>query len=138
MIQLTRKRLIASIAIVGAAVLLLTVVGSSRGAATGSGPTMPMVAGGGSSPGTDVAPNSVDIANFAFTPAILTVPAGTTVMWTNRDSIAHTVFDTKDGISSPVLDKNSTYSHTFTKPGTYQYICSIHPFMHGVVVVIGS
>ena len=76
----------------------------------------------------------VSIANFAFGPATLTVKAGTTVVWTNNDLVAHTVTFT-DVANSPVLGRGATFSRTFTAPGTFAYICSIHPFMHGTVVV---
>ena len=78
---------------------------------------------------------AVGIVNFAFTPAALTVKAGTTVVWTNKDSIGHTVNLTRAGINSAVLNQNDKFSHTFTAPGTYDYICSIHPFMHGSIAV---
>jgi amicyanin len=77
----------------------------------------------------------VGIVNFAFTPAALTVKVGTTVAWTNKDAIAHTVHFMTGGISSSALNQNQQFTHTFTAPGTYGYICSIHPFMHGSVTV---
>jgi plastocyanin len=76
----------------------------------------------------------VTITNFAFSPAILTVRVGTKVTWTNEDIVAHTVTFT-DVANSPVLNRGNTFSRTFTAAGTYSYICSIHPFMHGSVVV---
>ena len=77
----------------------------------------------------------VGIVNFKFTPDSLTIKVGTTVNWTNHDDIAHTVSFTGSGVHSGDLDRNGSYSRTFTAPGTYAYICSIHPFMHGTVVV---
>lgn len=77
----------------------------------------------------------VDISNFAMTPAQLTVPVGTTVTWTNHDDEPHTVAAKDGSFHSPALDTNATYSFTFTKAGTYDYICSIHPFMTASVVV---
>ena len=77
----------------------------------------------------------VGIVNFKFTPAALTVKVGTTVVWTNKDAIAHTVNFMTGGINSNVLNQNDQFTHTFTSPGTYDYICSIHPFMHGSVTV---
>ena len=86
--------------------------------------------------GTPVAATAVKITNFAFSPANITVKAGTAVTWTNMDEEPHTVVDSAQGIKSPVLgNQGSTYSHVFATPGTYSYNCSIHPFMHGVVVV---
>ena len=75
----------------------------------------------------------VKIVNFTFTPAVITIRAGQTVEWTNRDVVAHTV--DLSGVISNVLNRGATYTQRFTAPGTYPYICSIHPFMHGTVVV---
>jgi plastocyanin len=97
---------------------------------TSSGPSVPT--GAAPDPATTT---KVGIVNFAFTPAALTVKVGTTVVWTNNDAIAHTVNFTTDGINSKVLNKNDEFTHTFSTPGTYAYICSIHPFMHGSVTV---
>jgi plastocyanin len=86
--------------------------------------------------GPAVPTDQVTISNFAFGPAVITVKAGTTVTWTNMDEEPHTVTDGAQGIKSPVLgNQGSTYSHTFASPGMYSYNCSIHPFMHGVVMV---
>jgi plastocyanin len=79
-------------------------------------------------------PVAVTINNFLFGPAATTVKAGSTVTWTNQDEEPHTVVGS--GLKSPVLgNAGSTYAYTFTTPGTYNYNCSIHPFMHGTVTV---
>lgn len=77
----------------------------------------------------------VKIDNFSFGPQTLTVPVGSTVTWTNRDDIPHTVVSTDDVFKSKVRDTDEKFSYTFTKPGTYAYYCSIHPKMTGKVVV---
>src|SRR6202035_2416455 len=77
----------------------------------------------------------VKIDNFSFGPAALTVAAGTTVTWTNRDDIPHTVVSDDKAFKSKVLDTDEKFSFTFTKLGTYGYFCSIHPKMTGKVVV---
>jgi plastocyanin len=77
----------------------------------------------------------VKIDNFSFGPATLTVPAGTSVTWTNRDDIPHTVVSTDGVFKSKVLDTDEKFSFTFSKAGTYPYFCSIHPKMTGKVVV---
>jgi plastocyanin len=79
----------------------------------------------------------VKIDNFSFGPATITVPAGTTVTWTNRDDIPHNVVSTdKDKVfKSKVMDTDEKFSFTFDKPGSYPYFCSIHPKMTGTVVV---
>ena len=77
----------------------------------------------------------VKIDNFSFGPQTLTVPAGTTVVWTNRDDIPHTVVSTDGVFKSKVRDTDENFSYTFAKPGTYPYFCSIHPKMTGKIVV---
>ena len=77
----------------------------------------------------------VKIDNFSFGPAELTVPVGTTVTWTNRDDIPHTVVSTEGVFKSKVLDTDEKFSFTFSKAGSYPYFCSIHPKMTGKVVV---
>lgn len=77
----------------------------------------------------------VKIDNFSFGPAALTVPVGTTVNWTNRDDIPHTVVSTEGAFKSKVLDTDEKFSFTFSKAGSYPYFCSIHPKMTGKVVV---
>ena len=77
----------------------------------------------------------VKIDNFSFGPETLTVAVGTTVTWTNRDDIPHTVVSTDGVFKSKVRDTDEKFSYTFTKAGTYPYFCSVHPKMTGKVVV---
>lgn len=83
------------------------------------------------------APDAVTVDNFAFAPASITIAAGTTVTWTNRDDELHTVVSADDPklFKSGPLDTGDHFAFTFAKPGTYQYYCSIHPHMVGTVVV---
>jgi plastocyanin len=103
-----------------------------------SGGAMAMPAGGGPAPasGAPAHTDLVQITNFAFAPAVITVVAGATVTWTNEDTTQHDVFAPPVGLRSPVLNQNDSYTHSFSSPGTYRYICSIHPFMQGTVVVM--
>ena len=78
---------------------------------------------------------AVKIDNFSFSPATITVPVGTTVRWTNRDDIPHTVVSDDKAFKSKALDTDEDFTYTFTKPGTYSYFCSIHPKMVAKVVV---
>jgi amicyanin len=78
---------------------------------------------------------AVSITDFKFNPATLTVPVGASVTWTNKDGEPHTVAAKDGSFHSPGMDTNGTYSFTFTSPGSYDYVCSIHPFMTGTVVV---
>ncbi|MEZ0091879.1 cupredoxin family copper-binding protein [Streptacidiphilus sp. EB129] len=104
------------------------------------GMTMSAPAGGGSTtsaPAAAVGGDTVAIKGFAFAPANLVVKAGTTVTWTNQDTDAHTV--TSQGNAGPLasaaLTRGQTYAYTFTTPGTYAYLCTIHPFMTATVTV---
>jgi plastocyanin len=86
-------------------------------------------------PAAPVAGDAVSIDNFAFVPATLTVPAGSTVTWTNHDEEPHTVAANDGSFHSPGMGSQGTYSHTFPTAGRFDYVCSIHPFMHATVVV---
>jgi plastocyanin len=101
-------------------------------------PSMPS-APAGTAPATGspapVGGDAVSIDNFAFAPATLTVRAGSTVTWTNHDEEPHTVAATDGSFHSPGMGTGATYSHTFPTAGTFDYVCSIHPSMHGTVVV---
>lgn len=81
--------------------------------------------------------NMVTIKEMQFSPANISVKKGTTVTWTNQDSMAHTVTETdgKTGPDSGNLEKGQSYTFTFTSPGTYKYDCSIHTSMTGTVTV---
>ena len=79
---------------------------------------------------------AVAIDNFTFNPQTLTVKAGTTVTWTNKDDIPHGIAVTNNAFKrSQALDTDDSFSFTFTTPGTYQYFCYIHPHMTGTIVV---
>lgn len=92
---------------------------------------------GRSSSNSATAASSVTINNFAFSPASLTVKKGTTVTWTNKDSVAHTVVesDNQTGPSSDSLATGKAYSFAYNTVGTFKYHCSIHPDMTGTVTV---
>ena len=113
--------------------------GKATGTATGMAgmPAMATPAApAGGAPAAPAGANTVAIKNFAFGPAALTVKAGTTVTWTNQDTDPHTVTSQGPGpLSSPALSNGARYSYTFTTPGTYRYLCTIHPFMTGTVTV---
>jgi plastocyanin len=75
------------------------------------------------------------IKNFSFQPPTITVPVGGSVTWTNHDGEPHTVTGLDGSFRSEALDEDDTYTFKFTKPGVYQYICTIHPKMRGTVIV---
>jgi plastocyanin/nitrite reductase/ring-hydroxylating ferredoxin subunit len=144
---------------VGAAAVLLISGCSGSSTSSGSPPSInfgsvtatPGIAGHGT-PGRQTAPTpsapasgpaapapqggtAVAISNFKFDPATLTVPAGTTVTWTNQDEEPHTIAAKDGSFHSSGLDTHGTYSYTFATPGTFDYVCGIHPFMTATVVV---
>ena len=80
-------------------------------------------------------PVAIAIDNFSFTPQEIRVKAGTTITWTNRDDIPHTVVSTGEVFKSKALDTDDKFTTTLAKPGTYPYFCSIHPKMTGKIVV---
>ena len=112
------------------AVVPIAGCGSSSGsnaAKSGGSSSQSKPSGGGS--------GSVSIANFKFTPASLTV-SGTRIPVANHDSTAHTVTaDDGHSFDTGNIDPGSSATVTVSKPGTYKYHCSIHPFMHGTFVV---
>lgn len=87
--------------------------------------------GGGSAKST----NTVQIKNFKFVPETITVKAGTVVTWTNTDSSEHTVTASDKSFDSKEFGQGKSYSYTFSKAGSYAYICAIHQYMKGTVKV---
>ena len=79
--------------------------------------------------------SAVSVDNFTFNPQRLTIKAGSTVSWTNKDDIPHAIASVSALFRSKALDTDDNYSFTFTSPGTYQYFCSLHPHMTGTIVV---
>lgn len=75
---------------------------------------------------------------YSFDTAMLTVAAGTTVVWTNMTDAPHTVTsDSGSPLASPTIAPKGTFSFTFTQPGTYSYHCTLHPYMKATIVVTG-
>ena len=80
----------------------------------------------------------VRIVEFEYKPKTVTVKAGTKVTWTNEDKDIHDIKDTSP-LATPVsqeLSKGDTFSITYAQPGSYNYVCGIHPYMTGVVEVV--
>jgi plastocyanin len=78
---------------------------------------------------------TVEIRDFAFHPAEIEIAAGTTVTWTNNDTVAHTATATDGTFDSGILDPGASFKYTFDKPGTYDFACLIHPKMKGTITV---
>ncbi|HYW87876.1 MAG TPA: plastocyanin/azurin family copper-binding protein [Chloroflexota bacterium] len=85
---------------------------------------------------------AVNVQNLAFQPMNLTVPVGTTVTWTNNDSVAHTVTWDDKTVDSGLFGQGETFSYTFTTAGRYPYYCIPHGSpgagMHGSVTITGG
>jgi amicyanin len=122
---------------VGGAVLMLAMAGGGfvRGTVARGENASPVLAQPAAAATPQAKTMEVMIDNFKFGPEALTVPVGTTVTWTNRDDIPHTVVSTEGVFKSKVLDTDEKFSFTFAKAGAYDYFCSIHPKMVGKVVV---
>lgn len=108
---------------------------NSTGAPAATSAETPGTANSSETPAVSAGGKTIDVTiqGFAFNPSSITISPGDTVKWTNMDSATHTV--TGDNISSGNLKNGDTYEQTFTKPGTYNYQCSIHPSMKGMIVV---
>jgi plastocyanin len=78
------------------------------------------------------------ISDFKFTPATITIHVGDTITWTNAGPTEHTATASDGSFNTGILKKGASASHTFAQAGTYAYICTIHPFMHGTVVVLAN
>src|SRR5213596_2825760 len=77
----------------------------------------------------------LNIAKFAYAPKEITIAPGTKIVWTNRDETPHTVTSNDKSFASKGLDTDDKFEHTFSSEGDFSYICTVHPFMTGVVHV---
>lgn len=100
--------------------------GSSSTSPSTPSPAASSAAGSGS---------TVSIVNFSFQPATITISAGTTVTWTNKDNVGHTVTADDGSFKSDRLGSGTTFSEAFATAGTFTYHCSIHTSMTGTVIV---
>ena len=117
---MTVRTRLRALRVVGAVVTLAAIYGT-----TAQG-------GQGRTPANAVA---IEIDNFKFGMVSLEVAAGTTVTWTNRDDVPHTVVSSTKVFKSPPLDTGEAFSYTFKEAGTFEYFCSMHPRMTGRIVV---
>src|SRR5207237_6762706 len=131
------RRLVLAATLTAAAALVLAACGSSYGGSSSKSSYGAPATVGPSTTGPAAAAATADlgIMNFRFTPASVSVRAGNTVRWTNKDGTAHTVTLTQPAVGSGTLNPHDRFSHAFTEPGTFAYHCQIHPFMDGAVVV---
>ncbi|QIS07189.1 copper-binding protein [Nocardia brasiliensis] len=125
--------------VVALTALLVTGCGGGDSSQAGTTTTRPAHPATTTQPAGETKPAAVtvDVRDMEFTPAEVTVKAGDTVTWHFTDKAPHTVQGIGDkamGINSPIIDKGD-WSYTFTVPGTYRYLCSLHPEMRGTVTV---
>jgi plastocyanin len=116
--------------------LLLAAVTIIAAGCSGTGPTASGApASTAAAPPAAPAANAASISGFSFQPGVLKVKPGAKVTWTNDDGVTHTVTADSKWFDSGPLQPGASFSFTFTRPGTYAYHCSVHPSMHGSVVV---
>lgn len=129
--------IIVLVVIVGGAVYLAHRNSAGTTGTNNTTSNMDMNSNSSSNNAAPVATNKVSIANFAFSPASITVKKGTTVTWTNNDTTTHTVTesDSQTGPNSGNVTPGSSYSFTFNTVGKFPYHCSIHTEMIGTVTV---
>jgi plastocyanin len=87
---------------------------------------------------TPAASSAVSITDFKFGPATVTIHAGDTITWTNNGATEHTATASGGTFDTGLLSKGKSASHNFPQAGTFKYICSVHPFMLGTVVVLAA
>ncbi len=117
------------------ALLLLGCTGYSGAPKTDAPPAATPAPGGTPPANAPPASSSIEISGFAFSPAEVTVAKGTTVTWTNKDSVGHTI--TSSSFDSGTISSGGKFSFTFAQAGTYDYYCAIHPSMKGKITVTG-
>jgi amicyanin len=79
--------------------------------------------------------SQITIDNFKFAPTPLTVKVGATVTWMNHDDMPHSIVFPKLNVRSKAMDTDASFTYKFEQAGTFDYLCGLHPFMHGKVVV---
>jgi plastocyanin len=114
---------------------------SSATSGTSSSPTEPgedsTPSGNAAAPSGDAVRSAeVEIEDFAYRPDSVRIEEGGKVIWKNRDSAPHTATADDGSFDTGTIDEDKLKSETFKEPGTYDYICSIHPDMHGTVEVV--
>ncbi|MFC1987931.1 cupredoxin family copper-binding protein [Chloroflexota bacterium] len=124
--------------VVSCLITVALVLASCAPATTPSTPTTPTTPTSPSTPAPT--PTSsweviISISGFDFNPKTIKVSVGTTVKWTNHDSVPHTVTSDSNLFESGNLPGGATFRYTFNKSGTYDYHCVIHPSMRGTIIV---
>jgi len=131
------------LAAISGVLIVAAACGSNYSSSTPTSPTSPTPApspaappvSGGSSSTVSIPAGAAVLGTAAFAPDALTVDAGTTVTWTNTDSVAHTSTSDASGWDSGIVAPGGQFSRSFQTAGTFKYHCAIHPGMIGTVVV---
>lgn len=124
------------LALIAAVSMLAVACGSDYSSPSTPAPTpVPVPAPGGASTAVSIPVGAEVLGNRAFSPGNLEVDAGTTVTWTNTDSVSHTSTSNASGWDSGIISPGRQFSFTYQTPGTFPYHCAIHPGMVGTVVV---
>jgi plastocyanin len=126
-----------SVVLTAISLLALAAVGCAEDSANQYEKAGTTATDGGSPTAEAVKPIEIVIDNFTFSPAELTIAAGTKVTWVNHDDVPHTATSTAKprSFASGTLDTDEKFSHVFTTPGTYEYFCAVHPKMTGRIIV---
>jgi plastocyanin len=127
----SKMRFLISIVFLFAIVVISDSCTKSNDSMAGMGNTSGSGTGAKGGPGA----NEVWIQDMAFNPSSITISAGTTITWTNKDAVAHTVTSDSGLFDSGTIGSGKTYSRTFDTAGTFSYHCSIHPAMTAKVIV---
>jgi plastocyanin len=122
------------LAVAAALAVLAVACGSDSSSPSTPSPT-PVPTPGGASSAVSIPAGAEILGNRAFTPDNLEIDAGTTVTWTNTDSVAHTSTSNANGWDSGIIAPGRQFSFTYQTAGTFPYHCAIHPGMVGTVVV---
>lgn len=123
-----------ALVLASAATVAVSALAVSRGYATDDAPppsasnVAPPIASTGE-------PVAINIVDFAFDPESIMVAPGTSVIWTNSDSASHSVRSDDAKFTEQTMKTGATATATFAAPGTYNYICGLHPFMTATIVV---
>jgi plastocyanin len=115
--------------------------GSSSSSSTeqegGAGSSPAESSGNAAAPSGDAVRSAkVEIVNYAYDPDPVTIEEGGKVIWRNEDSVAHTATAEDGSFDTGTIEPGKLKSETFKQPGTYKYVCSIHPQMHGTIEVV--
>jgi plastocyanin len=81
-------------------------------------------------------PVSINIQGFAFSPKTITVKVGTQVTWTNLDNVGHTATALDGTYDSGLLNNGESFTFQFDQSGTFEYHCTPHPSMRGIIIVV--